>query len=178
VAVDALADADLAAWFGFPVPEAFEYAFRFAYRLTGQPADAEDLVQEGFMKLIARQAQGQLPPVDKPMSYLYKIIRNQHRDTVRRGRVLTLPEYDIDALQDDDDGPDERAVLAMRKDSVTRAIARLSYDHQMTVRLVIFEGMSRREAAEVLGVPSETVKSRLRAAKEYLRGVLRAEESG
>ncbi len=176
--MDALADADLAAWFGFPLLEALEYAFRFAYRLTGQPADAEDLVQEGFMKLIARQAQGQLPPVDKPMSYLYKIIRNQQRDVVRRARVVTsLPDYDVEALRDDDDGPDERAVLAMRKDSVTRAIARLSYDHQMTVRLVIFEGMSRREAAEVLGVPSETVKSRLRAAKEYLRGILRAEET-
>jgi hypothetical protein len=48
--VDALADDDLVAWFGFPVLEALEYAFRFAYRLTGQPADAEDLVQEGFMK--------------------------------------------------------------------------------------------------------------------------------
>jgi len=130
------------------------------------------------MKLIARQAQGQLPAVDKPMSYLYKIIPNQRRDTVRRGRVVTLPKYDIEELRDDDDGPDERAVLAMRKDSVTRAIARLSYDHQMTVRLVIFEGMSRREAAEVLGVPPETVKSRLRAAKEYLRGILRAEETG
>jgi RNA polymerase sigma-70 factor (ECF subfamily) len=176
--VDALADADLAAWFGFPVPEALEYAFRFAYRLTGKSADAEDLVQEGFMKLIARQAQRQLPPVDRPMSYLYKIIRNQHRDTVGHASVVTLPEYDIEELRDDDDGPDERAVLAMRKDSVTRAIARLSYDHQITIRLVIFEGMSRREAAEVLGVPPETVKSRLRAAKEYLRGILRTEETG
>ena len=173
--MDALADADLAAWFGFPVPEAFEYAFRFAYRLTGHPADAEDLVMEGFMKLIARQAQGQLPPVDKPMSYLYKIIPNQRRDTVRRGRVVTLPEYDIEELRDDDDGPDERAVLAMRKDSVTRAIVIRPPNGGQAGD---FEGMSWREAAEVLGVPPETVKSRLRAAKEYLRGILRAEETG
>ena len=175
--MDALAGADLAAWFGFPVLEAVEYAFRFAYRLTGQPADAEDLVQEGFMRLIARQARGQLPPVDKPMSYLYTIIHNQHRDAARRPRVVSLPEYESESLRDEDDGPDELAVLAMRKDSVTRAIARLSHDHQMAIRLVILEGMSRREAAQALEVPEETVKSRLRAAKEQLRGILRSEET-
>ena len=129
------------------------------------------------MRLIARQAQGQLPPVDNPMSYLYRIIQNQYRDTMRRPRVVSLPEYDSELLRDDDDGPDERAVLTMRKESVTHALARLSHDHRMTLQLVIFEGMSRREAARVLRIPEETVKSRLRAAKAQLRGILRSEET-
>jgi RNA polymerase sigma-70 factor, ECF subfamily len=173
--MDALADLRL--WFGFPVLEAFDYAFRFAYRLTGQAADAEDLAQEAFMRLIARQARGELPPVDNPMSYLYKIIHNGYRDAARRPRITPLLGYEAESLPDDADGPDELAVLAMRKASVTRAIARLSLDHQMTVRLVVFEGMSRQEAARALGVPQETVKSRLRAAKDQLRGILRSEET-
>ncbi len=174
--MDALTGAELEAWFGFPVLEAIDYAFRFAYRLTGQPADAEDLMQEGFMRLIARRERGILPPVDNPMSYLYSTIRNLHRDGVRRPRTVQLPESDSEMLRDVDAGPDDLAVVAMRRDSVTRALARLSHDHQMVIRLVIFEGMSRREAARALRIPEETVKSRLRAAKVQLRGSLWSEE--
>jgi RNA polymerase sigma-70 factor (ECF subfamily) len=156
--------------------EAVDYAFRFAYRLTGQRADAEDLMQEGFMRLIARRERGVLPPVDNPMSYLYSIIHNLHRDTVRRSRTVPLSDSFSETLPETGAGPDELAVLAMRRESVTRALARLSHDHQMVLRLVIFEGMSRREAAQVLCIPEETVKSRLRAAKVQLRGSLWSEE--
>jgi RNA polymerase sigma factor (sigma-70 family) len=174
--MDALTGAELEAWFGFPVLEAFDYAFRFAYRLTGQRADAEDLMQEGLMRLMARRELGVLPPVDNPISYLYSIIHNLHRDSVRRPHPVPLPEPQNEALPEPDAGPDDLAVLAMRRDSVTRALARLSHDHQMVIRLVIFEGMSRRAAAQALGIPEETVKSRLRAAKVQLRASLWSEE--
>jgi RNA polymerase sigma-70 factor, ECF subfamily len=174
--VDALTGAELEAWFGLPLLEAIDYAFRFAYRLTGQREDAEDLMQEGLMRLIARRERGVLPPVDNPMSYLYTIIRNLHRDSVRRPRPVALPESHSETLPETDPGPDDLAVLTMRRDSVTSALARLSHDHRMVIRLVIFEGMSRREASRALSIPEETVKSRLHAAKAQLRGSLWSEE--
>ena len=175
--MDAIAGRDLETWFGFPLAEVIVYAHRFAYRLTRHPADAEDLLQEGLLRVMARRDLGQLAAVEHPTSYLYKVIHNLHRDRLRRPQPYRLSEADANAQRDLDDPPDELAVLAVRRSSVTRAIERLSYDHRAVIRLIFDEGMTRREVATALGISPETVKSRVAAAQKQLRGILWAERA-
>jgi RNA polymerase sigma factor (sigma-70 family) len=176
--MSAVAGRDLETWFGCPLAEVIVYAHRFAYRLaSGHAADAEDLLQEGLLRVLARRDLGQLSEVQNPMSYLYKVILNLHRDRLRRPQPYGLSNADADAQRDLDDPPDELAMLALRRSSVTKAIERLSHDHRTVIRLIFEEGMTRREVANALGVSPETVKSRVAAAQKHLRSILWTERA-
>jgi len=176
--MDAVAGRDLETWFGCPLAEVIVYAYRFAYRLSrGHPADAEDLLQEGLLRVLARQDLGQLAAIENPMSYLYKVILNLHRDRLRRPQPYGLSDAEADAQRDLDDPPDELAVLSLRRSSVTKAIERLSHDHRTVIRLIFDEGMTRREVATALGISPETVKSRVAAAQKHLRSILWTERA-
>jgi RNA polymerase sigma-70 factor (ECF subfamily) len=177
--MDAVAGRDVETGFGCPLAEVIVYAYRFAYRLTGgHPADAEDLLQEGLLRVLARLDLGHLSAVENPMSYLYKVIHNLHRDRLRRPQPYGgLSDAEADTQRDLDDPPDELAVLALRRSSVTKAIERLSHDHRTVIRLIFDEGMTRREVARALGVSPDTVKSRVAAAQKHLRGILWTERA-
>lgn len=137
---------------------------RLARALAGQGADADDLVQLALERALARATQWR--PDAALDKWVFAIARNAWRDELRaRGRAQRLfaPEED-GALMADGSGtqPAHQLELAM-------ALATLAPDQREVVALVLVEGMSYGEAAELLRVPVGTVTSRLARARTTLQ---------
>ena len=140
---------------------------RLARALAGQVADADDLVQMVLERALARAAQWR--PDAALDKCVFAIARNAWRDELRaRGRSqhLFAPEEAGEMAADRTAQPAQQLELAM-------ALAALPPDHREVVALVLVEGMSYGEAAELLEVPVGTVTSRLARARATLQAHLR-----
>ena len=140
---------------------------RLARALAGQVADADDLVQIVLERALARAAQWR--PDAALDKWVFAIARNAWRDELRaRGRSqhLFAPEEAGETAADRASAqPAQQLELAM-------ALAALPPDHREVVALVLVEGMSYGEAAELLEVPVGTVTSRLARARATLQAHL------
>ena len=139
---------------------------RLARALAGQVADADDLVQIVLERALARAAQWR--PDAALDKWVFAIARNAWRDELRaRGRTqhLFAPEEAGEMAADRTAQPAQQLELAM-------ALAALPPDHREVVALVLVEGMSYGEAAELLEVPVGTVTSRLARARTTLQAHL------
>jgi RNA polymerase sigma-70 factor (ECF subfamily) len=132
---------------------------RFARSLTRDMADADDLVQVAIERGLTRRAQW-LSDTNLT-SWMFTIMKHawidEARARTRRNRVLG-GETDAETVPDAQ-APDLNARLAAS--AVERAMASLPDDQRIAVSLVLVEGLSYREAAEVLEVPMGTLTSRL-----------------
>ena len=140
---------------------------RFGRLLTRHREDADDLVQLALERALQRADQWQ--PGTRLDSWLFRIMQNAWIDELRaRGRhdQLFAPEEEGEHVGV---SPAEAQIdaLALRK-----AMAGLSEDHRTVVALVLVEGFSYAEAAEVLGVPMGTLTSRLARARDALQAAL------
>ncbi|KZC19892.1 MULTISPECIES: RNA polymerase sigma factor [Rhodanobacter] len=140
---------------------------RLARALAGQVADADDLVQIVLERALARAAQWR--PDAALDKWVFAIARNAWRDELRaRGRAqhLFAPEEAGEMAADRASAqPAQQLELAM-------ALTALPPDHREVVALVLVEGMSYGEAAELLEVPVGTVTSRLARARAALQAHL------
>jgi RNA polymerase sigma-70 factor (ECF subfamily) len=162
IAGDAAAFAELFRQF-YPMIHAF------AYRLTLNSADAQDIAQETFVKA-ARTLGGYAP--DGPFrNWLYRICANTARDwrrrEARRSRTAQVAQWRAEA-----DG----AERAPDFDEARAALEALSPDLRSAVALVFFEEMSHAEAACVLGCAETTVSWRIFQAKRKLKKALTRHE--
>lgn len=140
---------------------------RLARALAGQVADADDLVQIVLERALARAAQWR--PDAALDKWVFAIARNAWRDELRaRGRVqhLFAPEEAGEMVADG------AAVQPAQQLELAMALAALPPDHREVVALVLVEGMSYSEAAELLEVPVGTVTSRLARARASLQAQL------
>lgn len=140
---------------------------RLACALTGQPADADDLVQVALERALARAAQWR--PDAALDKWVFAIVRNAWRDELRaRARAQGLfAAEDAGATATDD----SRARPAQQLD-MAKALAALPPDHREVVALVLVEGLSYGEAAGLLELPVGTVTSRLARARAALQAHL------
>jgi RNA polymerase sigma-70 factor (ECF subfamily) len=132
---------------------------RFARSLTGQAWDADDLVQVTIERALTRRAQWR--PDTNLGAWMFKIMKNawidEARSRARRSRS-SGPQSEAEAAPDPL-APDMNARLAAS--AVERAMSDLPDDQRIAVCLVLVEGLSYREAAEVLEIPEGTLTSRL-----------------
>jgi RNA polymerase sigma-70 factor (ECF subfamily) len=137
--------------------------YRAALALTGSPADAEDLVQDTYVRILARP---RFMRTADDLGYLLRVLRNtfltRRRDAGRRPREVVLDE-EPGALRTSGH-PD--AALEARE--VLAAIAALPDDFRDVVVHVDVAGLSYAEAAELLGIPQGTVMSRLYRGRQRL----------
>jgi len=132
---------------------------RFARTLARPPLDADDLVQVAVERALARR--GQWRPDTRLDWWTMRILKNawidETRSLSRRGGGHADPEA-LEALADpavaDSAGRDDGLALA-------QAMAALPEDQRLAVSLVLVEGLSYAEAAEVLQIPPGTLTSRL-----------------
>ncbi len=135
---------------------------RFARSLTGNAADADDLVQDTVERALGHLHQWQ--DGTKLDSWMFRIAKNLWIDRVRAARVRAAEPLDAAETSGAIDGArDAEARLAMA--DTARAFAGLPEDQRVAVTLVAIEGMSYRDAAEVLEVPIGTLTSRLARAR-------------
>ena len=143
--------------------------YRYAFRLTGSPGDAEDLTQETFCK--AQVKLHQLADAGKAKSWLFKILRNTYLHRVRsrrQQRVLSL-----ETVGDVPEAPPEPPPV-VDPSRLQEALDDLPEVFRTPVILFYFEDFSYRDIAEQMDLPLGTVMSRLARAKTYLRARLAA----
>jgi RNA polymerase sigma-70 factor, ECF subfamily len=139
---------------------------RFALSLTGNSADADDLVQSACEKALRNRAQFQVGT--RMDSWMYRIAQTLWMDDLRKRRVRG-PSVDPTDIEIGDQGraarlPEDRMMLSR----AAAAMADLPEAQRVVLSLVAVEGLSYKEAAEVLEVPVGTVMSRLSRAREAL----------
>jgi RNA polymerase sigma-70 factor (ECF subfamily) len=141
--------------------------YRYAYRLTGSAADAEDLVQETFCK--AQRCYAQLRDEGRAKAWLFSILRNAYLHRVRAER--TQREVPLD-LQGDLPEPSPEPLPPVEPEQLRQALAELPEAFRTPIILYYFEDFSYRDIAQQMDLPLGTVMSRLARAKAHLRSRL------
>ncbi len=147
--------------------------YRLACRMLGNPADAEDLLQEIFLsahrKLESFRGDSALG------TWLYRLAMNQILDHVRSraGRNGQLTDGLDDATSIADAGGHRLADRAIDRIDLERALEELPEGSRAAFLLHDVEGLEHREVADVLGIAEGTSKSQVHKARLRLRGLLK-----
>lgn len=137
--------------------------YRYAYRLTGSSADADDLTQQTILQ--AQLQLRQLRDVNRMGAWLFRIARNAYLQDRRRNRPISVADIELCADQIVESEV-ESAIDAQR---LQQQLSELPVDYRMVVLMFYFEELTYREIADQLAIPIGTVMSRLARAKQQLR---------
>ncbi|OLB93100.1 MAG: hypothetical protein AUH30_20825 [Candidatus Rokubacteria bacterium 13_1_40CM_68_15] len=148
--------------------------YNFAMYLTRNPAEADDLVQETYLR--AFRFSHRFQPGTHLRAWLFQILRNTFLTFYRlRERELPLAEDgvpDWDAPMFHEAPAEDPGVLEAHTD-LERAMRRLPDEFRTVLLLAEVEGLPLEEVAQIMACPVGTVKSRIFRAKERLRVILR-----
>jgi RNA polymerase sigma-70 factor (ECF subfamily) len=147
--------------------------YRGALRLTRDPDQAQDLVQEAYLRALRYQHSYQ--PGTNMKAWLFAIMRNlfwdrfkgSHKDNVSLDDTGDFLLYE--KLRDEGAKPEADVLDKMAASEVVSAVESLPPLHREVVLLVDVEGFSYKDAADTLGVPIGTVMSRLHRARQQLQ---------
>jgi RNA polymerase sigma-70 factor (ECF subfamily) len=145
--------------------------YRLAYRLSGNPHDAEDLTQETFIRVF-RSLAGFTPGTFE--GWLHRITTNLFLDMVRRRQRIrfdALPE-DAERLPGTDPSPEQVYADTYLDPQIQAALDALPPDFRVAVVLCDIEGLSYEEIAATLGIKLGTVRSRIHRGRSQLRAAL------
>jgi len=148
------------------------FLYTLAYRLTGNDADASDLVQEVLLR-VRRGLETYQP--GSLEGWLSRITTNAFLDEVRRRKrrpTVALPDDPDRVLRGSAPEPDEALAAARLPDHVQDAIRALPEDFRVAVVLCDVVGLPYDDIAEQLGIPVGTVRSRIHRGRAQLRKVL------
>ena len=141
----------------------------FALRLTRNTAEAEDIVQETFMRLWVHA--GEFDPKARATTWLHRIAHNLAVDRLRaRGRLAELDE-DAEPVS----GSSSQAVLLDAKrgaEGLHRALDAMSERQSTAIVLVHLHGLSGKEAADVMGIGEAALESLLSRGRRTLKARL------
>src|SRR4051794_13589650 len=151
------------------VDEHYAALYRYAYRLSGSSADAEDLTQEAFCKAQLNFAQLRDPARARP--WLFSILRNAYLHRVRADRQQHC--VSLEGLGDLA-GPLPEPLPDIDPEQLQQALNELPEVFRTPIILYYFEEFGYREIAEQMDLPLGTVMSRLARAKAYLRSRLQS----
>jgi RNA polymerase sigma-70 factor (ECF subfamily) len=150
-----------------------EPAFRLAYLILGDAADAEDIAQETFIR--AYKALDRFDDARPLRPWLLSIAANLSRNQRRGiGRYWAALQRAFRETPEPYHPPPERTEAADAR-RLREAVARLRPDGRDIVYLRYFLALSEAEAAEALGIPAGTAKSRLSRALAQLRRIIEAD---
>lgn len=146
------------------VPLYYSALYRYAYRLTGNSNDAEDLTQQTFCSAQAKHSQLREP--ERVKSWLFSILHNAflvRQRKHRQARFVTWDEWIHDIENREESSP------LVDAGQLQTALLEVPEDFRAVLILYYFEEFSYREIAEQLKVPMGTVMSRLARAKQFLK---------
>ena len=139
---------------------------RYARALTRNADSADDLVQDTLVRALRSE---HLFHGGELRSWLYTILTN-----LNRNRLRSLARRPILTSLEDNDAPDLAGPEGGHRD-IARALATLADEQREALLLVVLEGLSYREVADVQGVPIGTVMSRLARARVQIKSYLDGE---
>ena len=150
--------------------EHYDHVFRAASRVTGNPVDAEDVLQTVFLRLARRKEKLDLSP--SPGSYLHRAAVNASLDLLRsrtRSRSVSLEEVEPFSLEGSEPNPETQYVDRELQNQIRRSIATLGPKAAEIIVLKYFEGHSNLEIAEMLGTSQMVIGVLLHRARTRLR---------
>lgn len=154
-------------------------AYRVARYLLRSDFDADDVVQEAFLRALRYFGGFRGEGAGPSRAWLLTIVRNTAFTWRRRQPAEeSTTEFDEQVHSDEAAGEDPESVLAGgdARETVARLLERLPADLREVIVLREIEGLSYQEISEVAGVPVGTVMSRLSRARQRLQKVVRAGE--
>lgn len=149
------------------VADHYHSLYRYAYRLTGNAVDAEDLTQESFCK--AQEKWSQLREPERAKAWLFSILRNAYLHRARAEKNHRLVSLD-DVGEVADQAAESLPLIEPSK--LQEALDVLPEVFRTPLILYYFEEFSYRDIAEQMDLPLGTVMSRLARAKNFLRSRL------
>lgn len=157
-------------------PEAFAelvrrhqaWAWRLAYRYLGEKQNAEDVVQEAFLRLL--QAAPRFSPRAAFRTYFYRIITRLCLDQARKKRPIVTD--DLPEALDPDPGPVGKIMNHEMSAAVRAALDKLPANQRMAVVLRYYDDLGYRDIAEALQISPKAVERLLSRARARLRTLL------
>jgi RNA polymerase sigma-70 factor (ECF subfamily) len=150
-------------------------AYSFAFYLTGNEQDAQDLAQEAFLK--AYHAMHHYKPGSNGKAWIFKILKNTFINQYRRKAKKPIAT-DFSLPTPAEVMPNSAADLRteifdqLMGDEITAALHTLPEDFRITILLCDVENFSYEEIAEILEIPIGTVRSRIHRARKILKNQL------
>jgi len=153
------------------------HAYAVAFRLTGNRAEAWDLVQNAMLRVM--KSFSTYDPTYKVEQWLHRIVRNLYIDRLRQIKrrkedaLERSPDDErmspADKLEDTGPTPEETADSKDRQAAVREALEALPVETRMAVALVDLEGYSYEEAAKMLEIPASTLGVRVFRGRKLLK---------
>lgn len=151
-------------------------AYGLAYRLTGNSTEAEDLVQETFVRAYRffHRYDENLPFT----SWLYRIMTNAHIDMVRRRGRLRTTSLETSGptgaweLPDHDASPDRQMLHVSCEEPLQKALLSMTAEFRTAVLLADVEGLAYEEVADIMSTSVGTVRSRIHRGRKQIRAYL------
>jgi RNA polymerase sigma-70 factor (ECF subfamily) len=160
--------------------------FRIAYSILRNHHDAEDAVQECFLRVVRHQSR--LHKIRNPKTWLARVAWTTALDKRRSGRVMASLDDDqqgmetAQTLSDSSPLPDEQLAGAQMQQILQRLIAGLPEDLRHPLELSTVQELNSVEIADVMEIPESSVRTRLfrarRQLKEKLSAVLEGRRDG
>lgn len=161
-----------------------DHLYRVAFHLAKDPVDAEDLVQETFVRALA--AHEQFDPGTNMKAWLTKILHNYFFDHYRQKKRWisaedgTQPEFDHwQRLPDLNPGPESHVLRRELDDQITQVLRKIPEEFRAPIVLVDIGDFSYEEVAAILSCPIGTIRSRLsrgrKLMQQYLKGYVGGE---
>ncbi|MDE7456180.1 MAG: RNA polymerase sigma factor [Prevotella sp.] len=150
--------------------------FRLALRITLNPAEAEDVVQDTMLRVWNRREQWE--QLDSIEAFCFTICRNLSLDKVRRmsRQEQTLDESYVPADHSYTSNPEEQAVQRDRVKLVRQLVNRLPEKQRTVMQLRDIEGKSYRDIAEIMGITEEQVKVNIFRARQTIKKEFKQQE--
>lgn len=148
----------------------------FALRYCGETAEAEDIVQEAFVKVWQKFRSNDSPPDIR--QYLYAVVRNIAVDRIRMSS--RQPEYSLSDMEIPEDSlvTEEQIDTSERDARIWREIGRLPERCRQVFLLSKRNGLSNKEIADELGISVKTVENQMTKALAHLRDSLASLKPG
>lgn len=158
----------------------FNALYSAAFRLAGDSADAEDLVQEVCMKAFTKLSD--LEAMEYRQAWLLRVLYNVFIDGVRRNARSphsdALSEDSVVLKSDPRIEPENEADRLFDRDRLQRAMQVLNHEHCTLLALHDIDGYSVRELASLTGLTESNIKSRLHRTRARLGRLLKRDEYG
>ena len=137
---------------------------RFCYSLTGNAADADDLLQTTVERVLEKGI-----PADAHIAkWAYRVCRNAWIDELRSRDVRQRYPHLVEEGTDDAPSAENVADSERELEAVNDALAQLPPEQRLALTLVVLEGRTYAEASEILEVPVGTIMSRIARARRFL----------
>lgn len=150
--------------------------YSLAYRMLSSREEAEDIVQESFLTVWTNPRSWDGDRQAKFTTWFYRVVTNACIDRKRKNTPLQM-EDGFDPL-DESRGTEEMIELKRKKENIDAHIGELPESQQTALTLCFYEGVSNREAADIMGVSVKALESLLMRAKASLRIKLTGGDTG